>query len=477
MTLNCVLKLFISCLMIFALSACSSFNVPDLQRLYLQPKSNIGEVHRLSRHGQTHNPVILIHGAFGSRLRNKQTGREVWPAQLSSILFGNYQALGLPIDKNTLLPEESELESFAITDRIVGVDFYGRIIDTLKNVGGYHKGEPGNQVTDKDRRFYVFIYDWRQDNVQTARKLDQLIEQIRLDYDEPDLKVDIVAHSMGGLIARYYIRYGRVDVLNDNEFPVNHHGASRVRKVILLGTPNLGSVSALQEFIQGMKVGFRRIPTEVFATMPSAYQLLPHPIRVNMVKSDGLELDRDLFDAYVWERFEWSIFNPQIEERIIRRFENQKDGEAYLSILKQYFQKHIERGRRFVWSLSVTMEKSPIEYIVLGGDCDLTPARILVEEIKGESMVRLFPGEITNRLPGIDYQKLMLEPGDGRVTKPSLLARTELNPLVPRHKYSFFPIDYSILLCESHDSLTGNISLQNNLLNVLLTRDDSAEMR
>jgi hypothetical protein len=27
------------------------------------------------------------------------------------------------------------------------------------------------------------------------------------------------------------------------------------------------------------------------------------------------------------------------------------------------------------------------------------------------------------------------------------------------------------LLCESHDSLTGNISFQNNLLNILLTRD------
>jgi len=26
-------------------------------------------------------------------------------------------------------------------------------------------------------------------------------------------------------------------------------------------------------------------------------------------------------------------------------------------------------------------------------------------------------------------------------------------------------------LCESHDSLTGNISFQNNLLNILLTRD------
>jgi len=68
------------------------------------------------------------------------------------------------------------------------------------------------------------------------------------------------------------------------------------------------------------------------------------------------------------------------------------------------------------------------------------------------------------------YENLMLEPGDGRVTKPSLFAREALDPAVPRHRYSFFPMDHSILLCESHNSLTGNISFQNNLLNILRMR-------
>ncbi len=48
--------------------------------------------------------------------------------------------------------------------------------------------------------------------------------------------------------------------------------------MILLGAPNLGSVSAIEGFIRGQIVGLKRIPEEVVATIPSTYQLLPHRI-------------------------------------------------------------------------------------------------------------------------------------------------------------------------------------------------------
>ena len=65
----------------------------------------------------------------------------------------------------------------------------------------------------------------------------------------------------------------------------------------------------------------------------------------------------------------------------------------------------------------------------------------------------------------------MLEPGDGRVTKPSLLARQTLDPTIRRHRYSYFPLDYSVMFCDDHERLTGNINFQDNLLNILLSRD------
>lgn len=462
------MKLIAFTIFTVVLAACAQTPVPDLKRLYeTRPLARSTE----ATPGATQPPVILVHGAFGARLRDTATGKEVWPGGLGSLLFHDYLEVALPIDPQTLQPAPSRIEAYAITDKAAGQDFYGAIIRTLKEAGGYIPGTISTPVTDGRRRYYIFFYDWRKDNVQTARKLDALIEQIRKDHEIPDLRVDIVAHSMGGLVTRYYLRYGHEDMLNGNDFQVNNYGASRVRKVILLGTPNLGSVSGLQEFIQGFKIGLRRMPTEVVATLPSAYQLFPHPIRTSLVLPNGRELERDLFDINVWRAFQWSIFDPAVRKRILKWYKDPSEGEAYLDLLERYFNKHIERARRFVWSLSVPMEHSPVSYVVFGGDCELTPARMLVEELKGESVLRLYPNQVRHRLAGIDYNKLMLEPGDGRVTKPSLFARESLDPSVPRHRYSFFPLDHSILLCESHDSLTGNISFQNNLLNILLTHD------
>ena len=64
-----------------------------------------------------------------------------------------------------------------------------------------------------------------------------------------------------------------------------------------------------------------------------------------------------------------------------------------------------------------------------------------------------------------------MKPGDKSVTKASLMGRNVLDPSVPRSKYSFFPLDHIVLLCEEHNSLTGNITFRDNLLNALLIRD------
>jgi pimeloyl-ACP methyl ester carboxylesterase len=437
--------------------ACSQQIQPDLDRLYRQTEF------------VEQPPVIVIHGIMGARLADSNTGEEAWPGSIGRLAFSDYEELALEIDDASREPMDSRLITSGLADQIAGTDYYGNILQTLEQAGGYRRSDPDDPVHSKHREVYVFTYDWRQDNVATAGKLADLIDRIKKNHGDPELKVDLIAHSMGGLVTRYYLRYGRDDVLNDNEFPVNYSGARNVRRVILLGTPNLGSVGSLHAFIEGTKIGFGRIPTEVLATMPSVYQLFPHSLNEWLVTAAGNPLPRDIFDIDVWRRFQWSIFDLKVRKKILDAEIDEQAGAARLETLEAYFEKNLERARRFVWSLTVPIPESSYSLIVFGGDCLPTPAKLVVEEVNGDSEVRLWPRKVSMPVAGVNYDELMLEPGDGTVTKASLLARDTLDSSVRRHEYINFPLDYPLFLCEKHDQMTGNVTFQDNLLYTLLS--------
>jgi pimeloyl-ACP methyl ester carboxylesterase len=448
-----------------ALAACATnTSHPDLARLY-----------RTGIEFTDTTPVVVIPGVFGSKLRDRTTGIEVWPGTTQMILFGDYRNLAVDFDPATLAVRPDSLEAFDIADAELGQDFYRKLIETLRDFGGYVRGQLGTSPQPGERRYYIYAYDWRQDNVESARGLDRAIEAIRRDYGDPKLRVDIVAHSMGGLIARYYQRYGTEDVLDGRESHITLYGSTRVRKLILLGTPNMGSASSLHAFLIGEKIGFGRIPQETLATLPSGYQLFPHPLVTWLIDADGRPRQDDLFDGATWRRYRWSIFDPAVEARV--RSAHGADADTYLASLQRFFDYRLERARRFLWALTTPEPPSEIRYVLFGGDCDLTPARLALEEVGGMPVARLRPDQIGARAPGVPYSELMLEPGDGSVTKPSLLARETLDPSAPRNEDAVIPIAYWFFLCEHHSRLTGNVNFQDNLLNVLLTRSLPWEMQ
>ncbi len=73
--------------------------------------------------------------------------------------------------------------------------------------------------------FFVFTYDWRESNMINARLLKDKIQEVLIKTGAS--KVDIVAHSMGGLITRYYI-----------SSDLYRHD---VDQVVFLGTPHRGA--------------------------------------------------------------------------------------------------------------------------------------------------------------------------------------------------------------------------------------------
>jgi pimeloyl-ACP methyl ester carboxylesterase len=91
-------------------------------------------------------------------------------------------------------------------------------------------------VPDED--VFTFPYEWRNSNVENAKLLRDKINEIKQATGYP--KVDIVAHSMGGLLAREYV---------ESDYYQND-----VEQLIALGTPQNGAPESYLS-IEGGKVG------------------------------------------------------------------------------------------------------------------------------------------------------------------------------------------------------------------------------
>jgi hypothetical protein len=124
-------------------------------------------------------------------------------------------------------------------------------------------------------------YDWRVDTATLGKRLAD-----RLETDGRD-DVALVGHSMGGLVARAAL---------------TQPSGARVTQLVMLGTPNAGSLAAVQA-LRGTYSVVRKIAMldlrhdaeflaqNVFSTFPGLHELLPANRSVS---------DLDLFDASAW---------------------------------------------------------------------------------------------------------------------------------------------------------------------------------
>jgi pimeloyl-ACP methyl ester carboxylesterase len=442
------------------LAACTRLDRPAL-----------GELYGSAQYRSDQPPLIVIPGAFGSSLRDRRDGHELWPVSNRHLLFSNYSRLELDIDAERLEPLPGTVEAYEIFKTGLGKDFYGQMLRTLQDAGGYSRCRSCDLPRPGRRNFYVYMYDFRLDNVLVVRGLHELIESIRAGYGDPQLKVDVLAHSNGGLLARYYARYGTADVLDGRPFVPTFEGAAAIRRLLLVGTPNLGTMQPVLSHTRGEEIGLNKIPPEVMATCPSPPQMMPHPAIAWLADMDGRVLDRDLYDIGTWADLGWSIFDPSVAERTIAGHGGGAQGSRYLALLREYMAKHFRRGRRFAESLSAPAGEQDVRPYVFGGDCEPTLARLVVEETGGRRVGRERVSDIAHPHDGVDYGAAMFEPGDTVVTRSSLVGRVNRNVAAPRNGVEAMRIAHSVFLCEHHQSLTGNPSFQDNLLYALLSAD------
>jgi pimeloyl-ACP methyl ester carboxylesterase len=351
-------------------------------------------------------PVVVVPGIMGSCLL-RPDGTPVW-LNLRNAL-GHYN-LSLPFSvplsecRDDLVPGPL-LGTEAVMPRLFGFTEYADLLEILEAAGF-------RAATRKDSErpgYHVFSYDWRRDLVESARHLHRMLESLAEARGDPDARFNVIGHSMGGLVARYYLRYGTADP--EPGAPVTWAGARRIRNLILVAVPNGGAVHALEALLYGNRVGlsYTTLAAEVIARMPSVYELLP-PAGAPALVDHRLEpLGADLHDIETWERFGWGPFAPAVVRRL-----SGANGESQGH--RPFLEAALARARIFHEALARPVESPcPSRVVLLGGDCLPTLARAVVPEKQG-----LPPRfEPWNR----KETEAMFEAGDGRLTRSSVLAQ------------------------------------------------------
>lgn len=423
---------------------------------------NRTELYRQDPTETSQHPVVVIPGTLGSGLNHRVSGENVWFDSMWTTWMGhNPRDLELPLDHRPGDGPPDDLRPGRLLENGITRDYYEQLVRTLEETGGYRCEYPDSISPSTD--CVLFTWDWRRDLLHTVRQLDDLIERLRNVHGRENLTVDLVSHSAGGLIVRYYLRYGPRDVLDDPPRRPPMRGTSRVRKALLIAPPNFGSVQALKRAVEGQPIGLNTIQPETFLLMPGVYPLLPVPNRSRAIDPSGRKLTLDLHDTETWQRHRWAIYDPAVRQRVRGRFDDPAAARRHLAGMERFMAAYLMRAERFHRSLSTPAPSARVQMAVLGGGCRPTPDRVLIEPDEGGSAVRLHPSRIRRPRAGVDYDKLMLAPGDGSVTRNSLLGVVQDEDREP-----LFRVDRRVLICEGHASYTSSPSFQDNLLDMLL---------
>lgn len=170
-------------------------------------------------------PLVFVPGILGSSLAQKvykdgklKTGTPFWPPDVP-ILKDPSKAPTIAI--NGLRLQAGDVVAFGLFPGV-----YNKLMLGFKNMG-YNLGE----------NFWVYPYDWRQSNRISGEGLVAFIKDKLSKPRFKGKKMDVVCHSMGGLVTRYAHRKG-----------------APIDQVVYLASPHYGAAKAHFALHPGIKM-------------------------------------------------------------------------------------------------------------------------------------------------------------------------------------------------------------------------------
>jgi len=465
-------RVFSAVLLVAGASQGCSWSQPDPELALIYNRS-------ARHHSPDRNPIIAIPGLMGSRLRDMPSGLSAWGAfergAANPAEPVGARIIALPIGDEELAALRDEVEPAGVLEKVrielagipIEIQAYAGILATL-GAGGYRDEALGlaGQVDYGEDHFtcFQFAYDWRRDNVESARLLrDFILEKRatvrreireRFGVDNPNVRFDIATHSMGGLVTRYFLMYGGQDLPADGSLPeLTWEGAELVERVILIGTPNAGSAMAFRDLVEGTRLAplLPRYSPALMGTFPSIYQLLPRQRHRAVVWDEQESRPVDILDPEVWARMGWGLADEEEAEMLEVLMPEIPSAEKRREIALRLQRRMLDRARAFMRALDRPARLPPhLRLHLVVGDAEPTLQQI---------SVRSADGHIEERAMG---------PGDGTVLRSSVLLDERVgNDWAPQ---LVSPLDFhsALFLPSGHLALTRNEVFRDNVLFWLL---------
>ena len=236
--------------------------------------------------------VVVVPGVTGSRLADRD-GREVWGPSAGGLArtlrpFGDAaKRLALPAGVGDG-PAPDGVRPTGLWPSLHAIPGIWTLVRGYSQLVGFLGAKRfGLSVDSRDPdapagNLVLFEYDWRLSNRYSAlclkRRVDCALERWRASAPERgEAKVVFICHSMGGLVARWYLdRLG---------------GAEIARALVTLGTPHRGAAKTLDQLVNGVRKGPPPLQVDLtwFArSLPSSYELLPEYACIRV--ADGTQL-------------------------------------------------------------------------------------------------------------------------------------------------------------------------------------------
>jgi len=286
------------------------------------------------------HPTIFVPGITATTLVDHYPlgAQTVWSA--AGIAAGKLPFIGAYLsqyDRIQLHPDDPRYEAREPARVQPGEVFdiaYAELIEELRHNLREREDEPVP--------VHQFPYDWRQPLAETERQLEAFVDEViararllRHYHDEHGsaIKVNLIGHSMGGLIIGGYLERA---------------GGAKVNKVATLCTPFRGAVDAVVKMATGeSRLGGGSGSTrerEAARMTPALYHLLP---RFRKLDGKGFETvvadgGHSIFDREVWQQ---SVIDT-IEEYVRIHSVSAKTRAQQKALAEKVFRRLLDDARR-----------------------------------------------------------------------------------------------------------------------------------